>query len=589
MTSRSRARLLVAAAAVAALALAAAATRPALEARLRLRIEQEARSRGLAATIGDLRFDGASLRLREMVLEGTGGVRVRCRAARVRPRLSLRGLVGRAATADLEGLAVELPAGLSVAVAPSRWVVETGSRLVFRRDAPGETLELSISRGRGTTLALLHARDARLSSLLDVRRHGCRVADLGTLGGEAQLVRDGTGLVRASARLQASGFALASLDPGEEECAAGTGAPTTVAGEAEILARPAAGTLDVPRFHVSAAGVEAGGRLTLAGPDLARAEVDLDARVERLDLARLLDTAGLDLPASDLGSAAAVLRVHGRAAEPLGLVVEQRLDFEPPTRPVPQIRRLEGPFVHHATAFDGRAVAISVSPESADFVALDDVPPLFVRTLLLGEDANYFGHRGLDLAELPPAIATNLARGTFARGGSTITQQLAKNLFLSREKKLGRKLAEAALALLLDASLGKRRVLEIYLNVIEWGPGLYGLRPAARHYFGREPRELGPRQMAFLVAMIPGPVKYQRSIPDGVPTPFFEGLMGNLLFKLHATGALDDAAYEAALAEPLGLVAAAAAPTTTGTENLTPAAPLTGPGPAGSLPPSGTR
>ena len=88
MTSRSRARLLVAAAAVAALALAAAATRPALEARLRLWIEQEARSRGLAATIGDLRFEGASLRLREVVLESTGGVRVRCREARVRPRLS---------------------------------------------------------------------------------------------------------------------------------------------------------------------------------------------------------------------------------------------------------------------------------------------------------------------------------------------------------------------------------------------------------------------------------------------------------------------------------------------------------------------
>ena len=121
---------------------------------------------------------------------------------------------------------------------------------------------------------------------------------------------------------------------------------------------------------------------------------------------------------------------------------------------------------------------------------MDAVPELFLRALLLGEDSNFWGHPGIDLSEMPAAIATNLERGTFARGGSTIPQQLAKNLFLSREKRLGRKLEEASLALLLDASLGKRRVLEIYLNVIEWGPGVYGLRPAARHYFGREPSEL---------------------------------------------------------------------------------------------------
>ena len=80
-------------------------------------------------------------------------------------------------------------------------------------------------------------------------------------------------------------------------------------------------------------------------------------------------------------------------------------------------------------------------------------------------------------------------------------------------------------------------MLEIYLNVIEWGPGLYGLRPAARHYFGKEPRQLTPKQMAFLVSLIPGPLKYQRSIATGMPTPFFEGLMTTLLGKLVDVGA----------------------------------------------------
>jgi penicillin-binding protein 1A len=181
------------------------------------------------------------------------------------------------------------------------------------------------------------------------------------------------------------------------------------------------------------------------------------------------------------------------------------------------------------------------------------VPPLFVRALLIAEDAGFYGHPGIDLSELPAAVATNLQRGASARGASTIPQQLAKNLFLSRSKTLGRKLEEASLALLLDASLGKARELEIYLNVIEWGPGVYGLRPAARHYFAREPVGLTPKQMAVLVSLVPGPIKYQRSLGDGLLTPFFEGLVATLLAKLRSVEALTDEEYAAALAEPLDL------------------------------------
>jgi monofunctional biosynthetic peptidoglycan transglycosylase len=150
-------------------------------------------------------------------------------------------------------------------------------------------------------------------------------------------------------------------------------------------------------------------------------------------------------------------------------------------------------------------------------------------------------------------VASDLATGTFVRGASTIPQQLAKNLFLSREKTVSRKLQELALALLLDSSLGKSRVLEIYVNVIEWGPHLYGLRPAARHYFDEDPGELSPKQMAFLVALVPGPLKYQRSFADGTPTPFLEGRMATLLAKLNSVGALSDEEYEQALADPIHL------------------------------------
>jgi membrane peptidoglycan carboxypeptidase len=148
-------------------------------------------------------------------------------------------------------------------------------------------------------------------------------------------------------------------------------------------------------------------------------------------------------------------------------------------------------------------------------------------------------------------VATSFSKGKPPRGASTLTQQLAKNLFLTRERSLRRKVLELALALLLESTLGKERILEIYLNVIEWGPGVYGLRQAVRHYFGKEPADLSPKEMAFLVALIPGPIRYQRSFAQGALTPGFEPLVFSLLAKLHSVGGLSDEEYQAALKEAL--------------------------------------
>jgi membrane peptidoglycan carboxypeptidase len=243
----------------------------------------------------------------------------------------------------------------------------------------------------------------------------------------------------------------------------------------------------------------------------------------------------------------------GRLAEPASLVVNQRLDFTPPRRPLPELQKLRADFRHDVTLSGGGQKTIVVSANSPDFVAMADVPPLFVKTLLLGEDSNFYGHRGIDLSEVAAALVANWSRGGPSRGASTITQQLAKNLFLSRDRHLGRKLQELSLALLLETTLGKERILEIYLNVIEWGPGLYGLRPAARHYFAKEPAALSPAQMAFLVSLIPGPVKYQRSIAGGRPSPGFRPLADNLLAKLRSVDAITEEEYQTALAEDLVL------------------------------------
>jgi penicillin-binding protein 1A len=137
------------------------------------------------------------------------------------------------------------------------------------------------------------------------------------------------------------------------------------------------------------------------------------------------------------------------------------------------------------------------------------------------------------------------------RGASTITQQLVKNVLLTNERTYRRKLKEAALALMVDAVVPKARLLEIYVNIIEWGPGLHGLVPAARHYFGKPPAELTPKEIAFLVCLIPNPVRYHQAYVAGRIGPGMEQLIRNLLVKLRSVGALDDAQYEDALREEL--------------------------------------
>jgi hypothetical protein len=327
--------------------------------------------------------------------------------------------------------------------------------------------------------------------------------------------------------------------------------PGRVDGELRAEEHRADRSLDA-RFRVHAAFGECSGKAQLlrsASPQ----RVDVGLELDQLDFAGLFSALGIEKPfGSDaLGSLHADMGASGSLDDPAAIAVTQQIDFKPPAKLPPPLVRLRGDFVHNATAPDGSNVRIDVSPGSPDFVAVADVPPLFVRTLLLAEDSAFFSHCGLDLSELPKALAANWSQGGAVRGASTITQQLAKNLFLSREKSLKRKLQELALAFLLESALGKDRILEIYLNVIEWGPHLYGLRPAARHYFGKEPNALTPKETAFLVVMIPGPVKYQRSFNEGALTAGLEPLVVNLLAKLRSVDVLSEDQYRSALAETL--------------------------------------
>ncbi len=151
------------------------------------------------------------------------------------------------------------------------------------------------------------------------------------------------------------------------------------------------------------------------------------------------------------------------------------------------------------------------------------------RAVVLTEDAKFMAHRGFDWEEIQKAHEANVREGEIVRGASTITQQLAKNLFLSGERAWWRKAQEAAIAAMLEVVLTKRRILEIYLNVIEWGDGVFGAEAAARHHFGVSAADLAPEQAARLAAMVPSP----RSYSPGRDTPYLAQRIAAILPRMN--------------------------------------------------------
>jgi len=525
---------------------------PVLERAVRERIESAAARHGMVARIGSVHVGlWPFVRLEEFELDLSHEVRLHADSIAAtypgRLRLAVR-------SAHLVG-----PAGVAVSSPATAWDVSgiRDDNPVFTLVEPQDGLtirKLADPAGSGWNV---EARGLDMSHLLDVRREGYPLLDGGVADGRVDL-RTSTDALRFHIDVGARGARFRALadSSGDERQLAD---PTDVTLRFDGAWQRAEGTIEIPAIHGTLAGAELSGSITLRDIDTDPG-ADVTLRVRQLEFGRMLGAAGLAMPDSlrmapgggaDLGSASIEVRARGRASVPAALVVTQKIEFKPPRPMPPAISRLRGDFVFRSDDGPGAHRPIEVSPSSPDFIALRDVPPLFVRTLLLSEDAGFYGHRGIDLRELPAALLTNWSRGGAARGASTISQQLAKNLFLSRDKEVGRKLQELAITFMLESALGKDRILEIYLNVIEWGPGLRGLRPAAHHYFGREPEALTPAEMAFLVAIIPGPIKYQSSIARGTPSPGLRVLIDNLLAKLRSVEAIDEEEYQRALGEPI--------------------------------------
>lgn len=169
-------------------------------------------------------------------------------------------------------------------------------------------------------------------------------------------------------------------------------------------------------------------------------------------------------------------------------------------------------------------------PIEQDWVGLDRISPHLVRAVLVSEDARFCSHRGIDWEELQNALEDGDGR---PRGASTITMQTMKNLFLWSDRSWIRKGLEAPLALYADFVLPKRRTMEIYLNIVEWGSGIYGAEAAARRYFGVSAADLSPSQAARLAAILPAP----RSRDAASPGPGTQRIATRIAARAEQSGA----------------------------------------------------
>jgi hypothetical protein len=205
------------------------------------------------------------------------------------------------------------------------------------------------------------------------------------------------------------------------------------------------------------------------------------------------------------------------AATVLDMDISDRCDFL--TVPaMADLRRFEQPFVHQVMEPDGTLFEMETGPGTPAWTYLTDISPFFIHAVLAHEDIGFYGHKGFSPLHIKNALARNLEAGRYVVGASTITMQLVKNVFLHREKTLGRKIQEVLLTWWLERVMDKSDILELYLNVIEYGPGVYGIRDAARHYFGRLPAQLSPAEGSFLATILPAPKRYHAQYEKGAPS-----------------------------------------------------------------------
>ena len=238
----------------------------------------------------------------------------------------------------------------------------------------------------------------------------------------------------------------------------------------------------------------------------------------------------------------------GHSAYPNSLVLEVNFDGDVKMIEDIQWDKVEALRAEEGTFFDsethpGRAFS------SGGWVDLDILPVHIPAAVLAAEDASFYEHEGLDWKGLRMAAVHNLKERALVRGGSTITQQVAKNVFLTHDRTLSRKLQEAFLTWRVESTLSKNQILELYLNVAHWGPEIYGLAGASEYYFSKNPEELSAVEAVMLASILPSPLRFGGAVQAGYLPSSREDKMRRVLVNMRFVGDLGWADYFAAEAQ----------------------------------------
>lgn len=192
---------------------------------------------------------------------------------------------------------------------------------------------------------------------------------------------------------------------------------------------------------------------------------------------------------------------------------------------------------------------VHLCPGGNDYVALKNISPYLQKAVVLTEDSNFFNHKGFDWESIEKSARENWEKGQYKRGGSTITQQLAKNMFLSKEKSLFRKGLEAIITERIEKNLKKKDILERYLNVVEFGKDIYGVKQASQFYFHKTPAQLTVVESAFLAMLLPSPEKYSRSFFKKELSNFAHKRIAQIIESMYRYNRIDQTEYDVAMTE----------------------------------------
>jgi len=183
---------------------------------------------------------------------------------------------------------------------------------------------------------------------------------------------------------------------------------------------------------------------------------------------------------------------------------------------------------------------------------INEISKRVTAAIVVSEDGKFYAHRGFDIEQILKVVDMKVRyKKKKVRGASTITQQLVKNLYLSKEKSLSRKMKELYYSTLIEEKLSKQKILEAYLNIIEYGKNIYGIENASQYYFKKSAKSLTAKEAAFIAMLLPSPVRYAKSFKIGALTPYARSTINNILLKMRQAGYISESEYQNSLNERL--------------------------------------